>query len=873
MIFPEVNEIIEQRRIAEIDDNAARNKAFGDLLKRYPYNKAALFGRAYYCIFHGETEEAEAFLLRGVEAAPVDFEFYYGMSQVWSQRGDEARQNAWLQLAIGRALQEDEQWKRFESIFEGMEHELPGDPDDRRAGFFQLQEDLQIGTHTEPADVTEEMAPYRLVGELLDGAPGGMANGLVDRLMRGRKRIAPLLVGVLRNWAASEEWEDDSPLDAAIALLGQGGNPEHLPALFEFLDLERDSTSLSAAWAVWRIAKRHPLQAMEAFRSATPDLTGWARGAVAEILMRLPEEVDVTADLTGLCPDLESMENPDRGFLLCSVTAALIRRDSQRAARDLVRRYLKLLDKPDRKFLEELVSGAADWRFRLDEAEVFDTNVYDACAGLVFEGPESDGSLDEDEDPFEEDDGPTLRARLATGRNEPCWCGSGKKYKKCHWRDDQEEHRTGQAKEEVDFVEPPRPAPWDPDSTVHRLQAELVKAVAPSLEASDVKDALQRFTGNERLELEEENQAAFLDWLLHDYVPAGRSRNVIEEYVHRERTRLTAQDRTILEGWSGSRLSLYEVQSVDEGTGMVLRDLLRGGDYSVNDRTVSEQLVRWDCTVCRIEPFRDRWIFAGDGTLVSRQILPIVKNWAEAEQRKSGLDWEAFLKRDGHLIRRQVYLEGDRFRDSFAVSNNDGETLVFSTAEYELSNSGRAIEALREDRNFDETEEGTTFAWLGDEGDLGRRLLGHAGIAAGVLRLECNSRERLERGRERLEKIAGDCIRHKGDRFQPWQELATKDATPGPREAKPAQRPRVDPKVEAEVVGQYYEQHYGAWPDQPLPALGGQTPRAAVASAEGRAQVLELMKEFELVSARDRKAGRPTYDFSRLRAELGLEED
>lgn len=25
------------------------------------------------------------------------------------------------------------------------------------------------------------------------------------------------------------------------------------------------------------------------------------------------------------------------------------------------------------------------------------------------------------------------------GRNDPCWCGSGKKYKKCHWKEDQQQ--------------------------------------------------------------------------------------------------------------------------------------------------------------------------------------------------------------------------------------------------------------------------------------------------------------------------------------------------------------------------------------------------------------------------------------------------
>ncbi|MBN1484379.1 MAG: SEC-C domain-containing protein [Chloroflexia bacterium] len=27
------------------------------------------------------------------------------------------------------------------------------------------------------------------------------------------------------------------------------------------------------------------------------------------------------------------------------------------------------------------------------------------------------------------------------GRNDPCWCGSGKKYKRCHLREDEEQER------------------------------------------------------------------------------------------------------------------------------------------------------------------------------------------------------------------------------------------------------------------------------------------------------------------------------------------------------------------------------------------------------------------------------------------------
>ncbi|MFP4598369.1 MAG: SEC-C metal-binding domain-containing protein [Persicimonas sp.] len=35
------------------------------------------------------------------------------------------------------------------------------------------------------------------------------------------------------------------------------------------------------------------------------------------------------------------------------------------------------------------------------------------------------------------DDSQTVKNPHDIGRNEPCWCGSGKKYKRCHWAEDQ----------------------------------------------------------------------------------------------------------------------------------------------------------------------------------------------------------------------------------------------------------------------------------------------------------------------------------------------------------------------------------------------------------------------------------------------------
>ncbi|MDP6042434.1 MAG: SEC-C metal-binding domain-containing protein, partial [Candidatus Latescibacteria bacterium] len=42
-----------------------------------------------------------------------------------------------------------------------------------------------------------------------------------------------------------------------------------------------------------------------------------------------------------------------------------------------------------------------------------------------------------DGDDYGEEKEPIRNLKPKLGRNDPCWCGSGKKYKKCHWLSDQ----------------------------------------------------------------------------------------------------------------------------------------------------------------------------------------------------------------------------------------------------------------------------------------------------------------------------------------------------------------------------------------------------------------------------------------------------
>jgi len=60
------------------------------------------------------------------------------------------------------------------------------------------------------------------------------------------------------------------------------------------------------------------------------------------------------------------------------------------------------------------------------------------------------------------------------------------------------------------------------------------------------------------------------------------------------------------------------------------------------------------------------------------------------------------------------------------------------------------------------------------------------------------------------------------------------------------------------------------WLDMPIPALGGQTPRVAAQTEDGRARVRALVDDLERMESR-RPAHTPRMDVGWMRREFGIE--
>jgi hypothetical protein len=290
---------------------------------------------------------------------------------------------------------------------------------------------------------------------------------LEDILAQGQAAVEPLREVVRRD---VHGWPEEAPLCFAIDLLGTLGAVEAIPdliALFSRYDnetLQSASTTLGllgppafeALLGVVRNASLNPYQRTEASSGAimasggNEDLRQRVAAALREVLAdyvaRAPdlteEEMEMASflvtDLTQLT-DPQAREIIDTAFKADIVDQGLMRpedvehyykRQREEIPRPEPRAWLeeyKELYEDEMRAREELArrppATEEDWGDEgLDEDEEWEDEEWEGDEEWEDRGPRVDPQK---QLPFEHS-GPRL------GRNDPCWCGSGKKYKNCH---------------------------------------------------------------------------------------------------------------------------------------------------------------------------------------------------------------------------------------------------------------------------------------------------------------------------------------------------------------------------------------------------------------------------------------------------------
>jgi hypothetical protein len=128
--------------------------------------------------------------------------------------------------------------------------------------------------------------------------------------------------------------------------------------------------------------------------------------------------------------------------------------------------------------------------------------------------------------------------------------------------------------------------------------------------------------------------------------------------------------------------------------------------------------------------------------------------------------------------------------------------------------------------------------------DVRAVVLSNLEIKARRLSLTANSEARAIRGQALLAGALGGLVR------APMVGRTDLEQSMAEARQRPPQPSGVPPDVERQVISQALEDHYRRILDEPIPALGGRSPRSAAKTAKGRKKAVAWLKMLENHGAR-----------------------
>jgi len=415
-----------------------REQLFQRALELDAFDAVSLIAMAQERFQAGDMPGAAEYCWRAASADPCRCEPWFKLAACLSGESQDLR-NGVMELGARKALRDPKGLDQFKESFKSKP---------LAAHFTDGEEFLEVTAgqfgamrSDEPEEVGQRLRPYRLVDDLLEDAEAGLAPELVDGIIADGARCGPMLIGVLRALATeSLPGGDPAPVVASLALLGEIGDPAVLPELIECYTVDDEDIEDAAHWAVKRIAARRPEAPLDAVRRLVSTADAEQRCALAMVVGDVPPQPGKRDVLLSLLDGLAEFQNSERIELFIAVAIALSISEGAKGrelAWSLLSRYAAVLPKQTRADLREVCKLQEELlRIAPPQGDGAGMTVYDIC-GEAWEDDEDGDSVPA-----------PVRRTVTPGRNDPCWCGSGKKYKKCHLESDEKSRRAPSRPEE-----------------------------------------------------------------------------------------------------------------------------------------------------------------------------------------------------------------------------------------------------------------------------------------------------------------------------------------------------------------------------------------------------------------------------------------
>lgn len=426
---------------------------------------------------------------------------------------------------------------------------------------------------------------------------------------------------------------------------------------------------------------------------------------------------------------------------------------------------------------------------------------------------------------------------IGIARNDPCPCGSGKKFKRCHLG-----------------AEPPSGPGQSWHERDHRLIDTLVDFTRRRFSAAAMKRMGPETFGAREPQVGLVGPLASYEWPVD-------GKPVVAHFLEQSGSSLDAADRQWLEAQLSSRLGAWEVLRVDRGEGLDLHNLLTGERKYVREKKGAEVLVARDVMLARVVDAPDMSVLGGShlSPLPPREADAVVQRMKVAAVEPG---WQSAVRLlelwDEAVSQRALELASPT-----RVRNTDGHDAVILEDEFALKRGSlpsalARVMALEGAELSGEDARGAHITFIREgnpvHADWKNTVIGSVRLTKTKLVLSANSRERADALKQRVSAALGELATH---RKRVEQEL-------------PAMRGGHDLSIDSQALASPSMAHvYRGWLDAATPVLGGRTPREAMGDPAAVPTIHLLLKEMENLAAR--KPDSPGYDYVQFRRELGLD--
>jgi hypothetical protein len=488
---------------------------------------------------------------------------------------------------------------------------------------------------------------------------------------------------------------------------------------------------------------------------------------------------------------------------------------------------------------------------------------------------------------------PYIREIPKVGRNDPCPCGSGKKYKKCCLKEEASE---------------------SPDDLLwHRMRRLLEGLPARLLNFSQemvgrrgIEEAWGDF-GLEEIEpfnTDSPHLAVFTPWFFHHWMPdpaktalprsALDGLTVTGAFLRAKGRHLDPLLVRYLESCIGSPFSFHEVVRSRPGRGFLLRDILTGEQQEVTERSASGMVQAGDILFAQVVGVNALRMMEASGSVVIPPLRkqPVIELRARLRESGQPLTADAIRDRERELIAVYLELAGRLLHPRMpALQNTDGDPLLFHRLIYDLESPRAAFDALKDLCITETGDELLAAAELDASGELRKvefswqkpgnaknkewtnTVLGHITIEGNKLAAEVNSENRAKRFQALIAERLGGRARYKTTVLESPQAMLARAREEPETEAARRRREEQEalnalPEVQEQLT-RMLRAHYERWVEEKIPALGDRTPLEAMKTPDGREMVEALLAQAERDGARARPPLDPSI-LAELRARLGL---